>query len=137
VNWHRFKQYLIYRRKAIGRHGLHSPFLYQLVDECLLVKTGKSLPESIKSYLQDWNQYHIGDANVPQDWQGILSQISLQEPFFVFIENIHQSAKHSAHWASIVQKSEFQYSVDLFNYGLLFSNKKFKKKQHFFLKYEL
>jgi len=33
---HAFTEYLKYKRKAMGRHGTHSPFVYDLVDNALL-----------------------------------------------------------------------------------------------------
>ncbi len=37
---HAFVQYLKYKRKAQGRHGVHSPFVYTFVEEALQDKNG-------------------------------------------------------------------------------------------------
>ncbi len=37
---HAFIQYLIYKRKSKGRHGVHSPFVYTFVEEALQDKNG-------------------------------------------------------------------------------------------------
>lgn len=37
-----FKHYIIYRLKAKGRHGIHSPFIYAFVNDCLSTKVDKN-----------------------------------------------------------------------------------------------
>lgn len=40
MNWFELKAWWIYRREAKGRHGVHSPFVYRLVDEALRPNSG-------------------------------------------------------------------------------------------------
>ncbi len=42
--WHNIKQRIIYSARAIGRHGVHSPLVYQLIDQDLKVE----LPQALK-----------------------------------------------------------------------------------------
>jgi predicted O-methyltransferase YrrM len=42
------KEYLLYRLRAGDRHGLHSPFVYKLLDEVIYGKTSGTLPDKIE-----------------------------------------------------------------------------------------
>jgi hypothetical protein len=56
---HSFFQHLQYKRKALGRHGVHSPFVYSFVEDVLL-DTDNSLADSIASADNYAQQGHYG-----------------------------------------------------------------------------
>lgn len=41
-------EYIKYRRKAKGRHGIHSPFVYDLVSKCLRIKLDNTANKAIR-----------------------------------------------------------------------------------------
>lgn len=52
-------EYINYTLKAQGRHGTHSPFVYEFIDECLAMK----LPDDIKTEFNDYSQL-LRNSNV-------------------------------------------------------------------------
>ncbi len=57
-----------YFRKAKGRHGIHSPFVFQLINSCLTTKVDKNFEILRKSFLQelysDTKLFKINDLGV-------------------------------------------------------------------------
>ncbi|MFM6935798.1 MAG: hypothetical protein ACKOXP_10165 [Flavobacteriales bacterium] len=48
----RFIEIIKYSWKAKGRHGIHSPFVYELVDQCFQLNISKSLQKHLSSELK-------------------------------------------------------------------------------------
>ena len=60
---HAFTEYLKYKRKAMGRHGTHSPFVYDLVDNALLKNIHyPHSDEALQPILQQSFPAHYKDA---------------------------------------------------------------------------
>jgi len=47
-----FWEYICYRWRAKGRHGTHSPFVYDFVDKCLRIPIDEKTQQSFKKYYQ-------------------------------------------------------------------------------------
>ena len=64
----RFFEYIKYRLNAKRRHGIHSPFMYELTDQCLRIKMDsadrKKLKEITLSYGMDERRIQIEDHGV-------------------------------------------------------------------------
>ena len=44
------REYINYKLNAKGRHGVHSPFVYELLDNCLRIKIPKNVYKRFISY---------------------------------------------------------------------------------------
>lgn len=50
----RIGTYINYLIKAKGRHGIHSPFVYDFVDKCLTTKMDKNFELELKNHISAW-----------------------------------------------------------------------------------
>ncbi|HYD21789.1 MAG TPA: hypothetical protein VEB40_09965 [Flavipsychrobacter sp.] len=115
-------QRFIYNLKAKNRHGIHSPFVYNLLDKCLLVNTHIPLIERLKSYFGTDNLLQISDLS------------TLTDNNILFIPFIHKTPGATKNWNQLRADRRVLLSIDLFDIGLLITRPEFKEKQHFVLK---
>jgi hypothetical protein len=125
MNAHTFIQYIKYRSKAKTRHGIHSPFVYMFIDNCLGKKSNLSLEERINEYFCNALQWDT--TSISADKKLVVAAI----------KDIHTTEEKTAQWNELCNRPEFQISMDLFSIGLLVHNSEIKEKQHFVLKYPL
>ncbi len=128
MNLHSFTAYIQYRLRAKTRHGIHSPFVYAFIDNCLGLKSSQSLEKRIDAYFGNIVEW-IGDeaAITPANTLSIKA-----------IRNIHASADATKRWDNLAHNTEgVIISIDLYSVGLLVYNPDVKEKQHFVLKYPL
>jgi hypothetical protein len=122
VNLHRFTQRIIYRLKAHNRHGIHSPFVYDLVDKCLLVDTHLPVTTRLENYFGNPHLLQTADLS------------TLAPDNVLLIPDIHASAENTSNWNTLRSNDRVLLSIDLFELGLLITRPEFKEKQHFVLK---
>lgn len=128
MNVHSFTEYIKYRLKAKTRHGIHSPFVYAFIDNCLGSKSSLSLEERINAYFGK-NIKWVNEKYVPEKRDGLL---------VLGIKNIHVTAASTVSWNELcTETTAFAISIDLYSIGLLVHNPDIKEKQHFVLKYPL
>jgi len=135
VSFHSFFEYLKYRRKAMGRHGMHSPFVYALVEDCIEQNRQIPLIDRIKNFLKDWPVTDL--SGVSSDvWIDTIKTLETDDipRRMIIVKDIHATPADSANWIQVSNSTSIQYSIDLFDFGLLFINPDFKEKQHFVLK---
>lgn len=129
---HSVTEYLKYRLIAKGRHGTHSPFVYQLVDECLLVCNGQSLEKKLIAYFNN-NILILPASTGPEQWKDAISVDRPEQ--IILVPGIHKTIDRTNSWILLANDPATKMSIDLFDYGLLISRIQFKEKQHFTLKY--
>lgn len=129
---HSIVELLKYKWKAKGRYGIHSPFVYSLVDVGL--KGRGSAEQKIRKYFKGYRILLINTS--PGNWsaqfESYLPQVT--DNVMIWIHNIHQTKQHTVVWTQIYKNSSVSLSLDLYDFGLLFFNKDIKEKQHFVLK---
>lgn len=125
---HAFTAYIKYRLKAKSRHGIHSPFVYAFIDNCLGKKSKNSLEQRI-------NEYFGGAIK----WVHIGAEIILGDSLVVIgVKGIHASKEDTVAWNNMkTNMASFKITIDLYHIGLLVYNPDVKEKQHFVLKYPL
>jgi hypothetical protein len=162
MNIFKLKQYIKYRSKALGRHGLHSPFAYAFVEDLLHETRSKAdlLPNittyySIKNFFLSENDGLVNksvsrakknfkksafsfDQLVVFPEGGLeaaaqyLSKAKADD--IVLVKGLHNSAATEALWQQLQSDPRVTLSMDLFDAGLLFFRREFKVKQHFLLR---
>lgn len=132
LNWYRLKAYLRYRREARGRHGVHSPFVFDFIEKGLRSNPSRTLQQKIRDYFSGSLLVEC-PAEASDQW--MTDALSKATPDTIILLNgIHRSAHHTSKWETLRQHPSVRLSIDLFDLGLLFFRDAFKEKQHFILK---
>ena len=151
------KEYISYNWKSQTRHGVHSPFVYDLIDKVLLNENRDNGDEAmdkipgwitekhkaliapiISLYIKDKNNFPETPAFAfinAEEQNRTLQDLNLKSSSILFVTNIHSDKLSVLNWARLCNDSSTNFSVDLYEIGILFFRKEFKEKQHFVLKY--
>ncbi len=148
------KEWWRYRRAAKGRHGVHSPFVYRLIEEGLKAPLSKELRQALRSAAATAHQY--SGAKTLYRCQAFLNAESIllrgadaeeterlfsgnaermQDGLYFIFADPHASPHNALQWLRLREDARVNLSIDLWHIGLLFFNKDFKERQHFVLKY--
>jgi hypothetical protein len=126
VSLHTTFQYLKYRFRARGRHGVHSPFVYDFVENVL---RGKGVKDAkMIAFLRSRGFDPVRLPAIP----GQLRAFTEQTVFV--LSQVHADAKQTAAWSLLAQMPQVTLSIDLYDTGLVFFHPDFKVKQHFVLR---
>lgn len=128
-----FVERLRYRRQARGRHGIHSPFVYRFIEDCLNRDKAVPLGDRIVRYFKDYTLFVLPDD--PAAWQETILQEQGVMTLWI-VSNMYATAARKAAWEQLYRRPEVRCSMDLFEKGLLFLNPDFREKQHFILKHK-
>jgi hypothetical protein len=162
MNIFKLKQYIKYRSKALGRHGLHSPFAYAFVEDLLHETRSKvDLTPNIIAYYSIKNFFLSENAGLvnksdSRAKKNFKKSAFTFEQLFVFpeggleaaaqylskakaddivlVQGLHDSEATEALWQRLYSGPRVTLSMDLFDVGLLFFREEFKVKQHFVLR---
>lgn len=130
MSLHALTEYIKYRLKAKTRHGVHSPFVYALVENVLRKKSNTPLEERLTSCL---GMETISAGNNARDWKARLEGMR-DANSILLVPGIHKSPLHTQYWNELVTDKKVRLSIDLYQAGLLLFKDEFKEKQHFILK---
>jgi hypothetical protein len=130
VSLHEFIQYIQYRLKAKNRHGIHSPFVYELIDKCLLSGDGDLYGERLPAYFG--KEHLVLLQKYPAKWKE--QSAALNNERVLIVPGIYKTPEHTEAWNALVADPRILLTIDLFHAGLLINRADFKEKQHFVLK---
>lgn len=148
-----------YRRKALSRHGIHSPFVYRFVEESLRpplqLQTLQAFREAdhfqyrprTRNLLARCTQFLKNESSTQDAGYKILNATTetlrrtanqhlpaMREGLCLLIPDIHHTPGRQAVWDELCADARVNLSLDIGRVGLLFFRKDFLEKQHFVLR---
>lgn len=154
---HLLKSYINFLWNSKNEHGVHSPFVFDLVTKCFYVSNfpfkNSNYPSTNKLILKTIHYLNLkncvrfdtqqelntivdglivsGDSLINFSIEKILPLCTNET--CIFIEKIHQTKKNKAVWKKLHKDPRITVSIETFNLGLLFVRKE-QKKEYFILK---
>ncbi|MFV0530247.1 MAG: hypothetical protein ACK5MD_02290 [Flavobacteriales bacterium] len=147
------KEYIKFWIHARTAHGIHSPFIYNMVTKCLrnhnvFIQTRfytESIPKKYNVLLNRILSFY-GITSISTDYERnfevLISQNfknsekiiqKLENNQFWFLLNIRKNKQTLKKWEKIIQHSDIEISIDLFLIGIILKRKE-QSKEHFQLK---
>ena len=157
-------QYCKYRIRAKNRHDIHSPFVFDFVEQIINKRhqASNDFSASLSNQAKIWSAkqtdiilsiisyYKVSSVfwgedvimgNTENDTQRLfivdasnLTEKTFRENDILILLNCHQSVNNFFQWQKILQQDFVTLSLDLYFLSVLFFKKDFLVKQHFTLK---
>ncbi len=147
------KSYLRFLLKSTNQHGVHSPFVYDLVTKCLYSKkkypnhTYKDKKEQlvlkIIDYFKPKTVWNVNDESVSEPWNETFELVSFSKPALKDFEDflptltndsvwvfgkIHENPENEKVWKQLTQKEIVTVTIDTYYMGLVFFRKEQEKE---------
>lgn len=121
-----------------SRHGTHSPFVYQLVDEVIYAyqarvpeRVSGIKPAKINALINRLLEFWLKEPNEVRDYVLIDAKENYLEAFKQLLPKTHQgtlcifqgiyrNTAQKAAWKNIISRDEVRVSIDLYYIGLVF-----------------
>ncbi len=131
-----FSAYLAYLWKARTRHGVHSPFVFDFIEQVLRGCHNDTFRKRLEQYFGAEHVRWIDDADTT-GWEQVYLHTTAgrTELSVIIFTDVHTTTAHTKTWQSLYSSPEVRLSIDLYRYGLLFYRDEFREKQHFILRY--
>jgi hypothetical protein len=157
---HILKSYIKFLWNSTNQHGVHSPFVFDLITKCLYSSVNQQITNSVSFQSKKQKTihrllYYFNEPN-PQivTFQNNSNSSSNKVKYIdvnfcvqnkieietilsnttndtcFIFDNIHKNTSNQAYWKSIIQNPIFTATIDTFQLGITFIRKE-QKKQHF------
>ena len=144
---------------STNQHGVHSPFVFKYITECLyskpVIKANKTQDVLLKSIsyfriksvalAKGTSEYAIVQHHYPEvllntppvelaflnlDSREHQNKPEMLNDTLLILDNIYANRTNREHWRQLIKSAEFTVSIDLFYCGVLFKRKE-QHKEHF------
>ena len=153
---HNIKSYLKFLWNAKNEHGVHSPFVYDLITNCFhtryIPKQNSTEASKNKLLLKTKAYLNLKDIirfdtqeNIHSTINGLLVSCTALQNFSIdktvpfcnndscfFVEHIHKTKENELIWKQLYQHEAVTCSIETYNLGLLFIRKE-QQKEHFII----
>lgn len=130
--------YMYYISEARSEYYVHSPFVYQMMTQCIKKRhflwfdTTEKLLKRFRSFMADEKSNIIvleNEKDIVQykDYEFATSDI-------LFIKKPHSTHAAEISFDTLCQRKDISLSIDLFHVGIIFPHRDMEK-EHFILKY--
>lgn len=158
--YYRFISYLQFLFSATNQHGVHSPFVYKYVTQCLYKRKPTRGTKSKRAFYKSIPYFNAKNISVSQKDPFIAETIIKQFPELkfdqapldliylakpdrsflenknvhndtvVFLDNIHRTKENTEIWKELILSPHLSVTMDLYYCGVVFFRKE-QVKEHF------
>ncbi len=153
---HLIKSYINFIWNSKNEHGVHSPFVFDLVTKCFYASEfpieNSKYPSTNKLILKTIHYFNLKENvayKTQKEFDFLIDSLIVSEDSFkdfsiekilpfcknetcIFIENIHKTNNNILFWKHLHENKQITCSIETFNLGLLFIRKE-QQKEHFII----